>query len=125
MKNKRFLKLAGLILLATTFLHLFAGQVDLVDPLLDTSLSDQQKAEWVSVWHMITMVLLFSTIYTLRIAFSTKKANDLPLRLIGYLFVLMSLPFIVSGFWFGLLAPQWILLLPTGLLIIYSTKENV
>ena len=56
--------IAGIVNLLTALIHTFGGQLDLVNPLLKSNLSDQSKAEWLGVWHMVTL-LLFATTYVI------------------------------------------------------------
>ena len=64
MTNKKniYWFIAGILNLFTALLHTIGGQLDLVNPLLNSSLETQTKAEWFGVWHMVT-ILLFVTSY--------------------------------------------------------------
>lgn len=42
-----YIRIAGIINLITTFVHLIAGQMDLVGPLLRSNLEVPKKAEWI------------------------------------------------------------------------------
>lgn len=125
MKGKTLLlKIAGFINLFTAFVHLVGGQLDLVNPMLDSDLLDQAKTEWLACWHVIT-VLLFGTSYILlRSAFrpAIDSRKEL-LKTIGYLYLFISIPFVISSFWMGAFAPQWILLIPIGLLTIFGIRK--
>ncbi len=104
---------AGIVNLLTALIHTFGGQMDLVNPLLKSNLSDQTKAEWFGVWHLVTL-LLFATSYVIfrntLVAVQVRKPEII--SSIGFLYVLFSVPFIISSIINSLLAPQWILLLP-------------
>ncbi len=117
--------IAGIVNLITALIHTFGGQMDLVNPLLKSNLSDQSKAEWLGVWHMITILLFFTSYLILKnslIAAQVRKIDII--TSIGYLYILFSMPFIVTSFYFSLLAPQWILLLPIGLLLLFGIKRE-
>ena len=63
MKNKNtYWILAGLIGIITFIIHLTLGQVDLVNPLLESNLSIQIKTEFIAVWHMVSVVLIATNI---------------------------------------------------------------
>jgi len=121
-KNKNyFILIAGIINSFTALLHTIGGQIDLVSPLQESNLTNQSKAEWFGVWHMVTIVLIATSFILIR-TFIKNKQNE-NLRHIGYLYVLFALPFIISSLLNGLLAPQWILLLPIGLLTIIGQRK--
>lgn len=117
--------IAGIINSLTALIHTFGGQIDLVNPLSKSNLNDQSKAEWLGVWHMITILLFITSYLILKnslIAAQTRKIEII--SSIGYLYILFSIPFIVTSFYFSLLAPQWILLLPIGLLLLFGIKRE-
>ena len=64
-KKNIFWIIAAILNLLTAFVHTIGGQLDLVNPLLKSDLSEQAKTEWLGVWHMIT-IFLFATTYYLR-----------------------------------------------------------
>lgn len=117
--------IAGIVNLLTALIHTFGGQLDLVNPLLKSNLSDQSKAEWLGVWHMVSL-LLFATTYVIfrntLVAVQVRKPEII--TCIGFLYVLFSVPFIISSIINSLLAPQWILLLPIGLLLLIGIKRE-
>jgi len=109
-----FLLIAGLINLFTALLHLIAGQMDLVDPLLGTDLPADIQAQWLGVWHMVTFLLFASTWVLLRNSFQVREgAASLP-KGVGTLYIWLSVPFLILSITEGMLVPQWILLLPIG-----------
>jgi len=124
MKKNIYFIIAGLINLFTAFVHLIGGQLSLVDPMLDGSMTIQAKTEWLGCWHVISIILFASAIYILLKAFKGYEPSDHKvLKLLGYLYIAMSLPFIIVSFIMGALAPQWILLLPIGLLVLVGLKR--
>lgn len=114
-----YIRIAGIINLITAFIHAILGQMDLVNPLLSSNLEVQQRAEWLGVWNMVT-ILLFATSYIiLRTGFGkVPKTEFLFLKPIAVLYLLTGIPFIASSIYFSVLAPQWILLMPIGVFLI-------
>jgi hypothetical protein len=116
--------IAGGINFFTALIHTIGGQLSLVNPLQDSNLLDQTKAEWVGAWHMVT-ILLFLTSYLLvknGLGKTQQKQSEI-INFIGVLYISFSVPFIVTSLMYKLLAPQWILLLPIGLLGYFGTKK--
>ena len=116
--------IGGILNLFTALLHTIAGQFDLVTPLLNSDLSDQAKTEWLGVWHMITVVLFTTSYYLVRSGFSkTTFHNSGIIKSIGSVYILFSLSFIFSSIVTQKFAPQWILLLPIGILAFWGLKK--
>jgi hypothetical protein len=93
--------------------------------MLQSNLENQVKAEWFGAWHMITIILFVSSYLALKNAFADFQKRQIELmRHIGILYILLSIPFCVSSMIYKLLAPQWILFLPIGGLILYGVKNN-
>lgn len=119
-----YLKLAGIINALVGLLHLVAGQMDLVDPLLGSDLTTQQKSEWIGAWHIVTILLFVTSFIILRSAFSKAyHSNHELLKSIAWLYIIMGISFIVSSIWFQVLAPQFILLMPIGVLIMIHQSK--
>ena len=116
-KNKYWL-IAGSLSFLTFLLHLVGGQIDLANPMIDSSLAIEKSAQLVGVWNMVTLVLLMNS-YILVCAGLGRKyyANIEMIKLIGLLNLSFCLPFIITSFYYGLFVPQWIFFLPIGLLI--------
>lgn len=127
MKNKKniYWLIAGFINLFTAVLHTVGGQIDLVNPMLKSNLETQAKAEWFGAWHMITIILFASTYLALKNAIVDfhKRQTEL-MKYIGVLYILLSMPFCVSSVVHRLLAPQWILLLPIGIIIYLGSRKQ-
>ncbi len=120
-----FLIISGLLNLFTFLLHVIGGQISLINPLLNSNLKIQVKTELVGVWHMVTIILFVTSVILLYFGFkqSKKSFNEL-LSFIGYLYVFFSVPFILISIVYGLLVPQWwILLLSIGILTIIGLKK--
>ena len=127
MKNKinYYWLIAGIINLFTALIHTIGGQIDLVNPMLKCNLDSQTKAEWLGVWHMVTITLFASSYFVLKNAVTAfqKRKTEL-MKYIGVLYILFSIPFCISSLVHKVLAPQWILLLPIGILIHFGTKKS-
>lgn len=123
--NKTLIKIAGLINLFTALIHLIGGQYTLVSPLLNSSLENQTISEWIGAWHMISIILFYTSIVLLKTGFSkTISANQESLvKFIGWLYIMLSIPFILSSFYFETLVSQWILLIPIGLVSLLSRRK--
>lgn len=128
MKNNKkniYLIIAGIINSITAILHTIGGQLDLVNPLSNSNLSNQQKAEWIGGWHIITIVLFATSYLLLKTGFnSVKQLNTDIVKYIGILYLLFSIPFIITSVTYNLLAPQWILLFPIALFSILGYRQN-
>lgn len=115
---------AGFLALVTALVHLLVGQMDLVDPLIASNLNSQQIGEWVAVWHMVTIFLFGTSLFLVKVSFSRiTNENKLLLQAIGLMYLLMGIPFMLSSMWFGIFAPQWILLCIVGVLIFWELKK--
>lgn len=123
MKRKNYLILiAGILNLFTALLHTIGGQIELVSPLQKSDLTNQAKAEWFGVWHMVTIVLFTTSFLLIKNYINGNKTETI--KYIGFLYILLSIPFCISSLVYKLLAPQWILLLPIGILIYFGTKKS-
>ncbi len=126
-KNKYWI-IAGVLNLITFFMHLIGGQIELVNPMIETSLSLDKSSQLVGAWHMVTIILLVTSYVLLSAGFGKKYAtNSEMIKSIGYLNLSFCLPFILTGFYYGLLVPQWILFLPIATLTfigVNKTKKN-
>ncbi len=64
--QKQYWLIGGAINLFTALLHTIGGEVFLVNPMLQSNLEDQVKAEWFGAWHMVTIVLVMSIFLLLK-----------------------------------------------------------
>ena len=130
MKNKNtYWLIAGIISVITFVIHLTLGQVDLVHPLLESNLSIQVKTEFLAVWHMVSVILLSTSV--LYFYYGIKNfPSSVMMCLLSNLYLVFGLVFIVSGIYNAIFVPQWILLLPIGVfgllgIHIKSNKKNI
>jgi hypothetical protein len=114
--------------LITFFIHLIAGQIDPINPMLETSLSVEKSSQIVGAWHIVTIILLGTSYVLLSAGFGKQYATNYEMiKSIGYIYLICCLPFIITGFHYGLLVPQWVLLLPIGVstvLGLNKTRKN-
>lgn len=124
MGNKNILIIiAGFISLFTFILHLTAGQIDLMNPLLESSLNIEVKSQLVGVWNMVSLIIIVTSIVTLKAGFKAKTMNIGLVSAVGYLNLFFVLPFLLSGFYYGVFAPQWVLFLPIGVLTLIGVRR--
>jgi hypothetical protein len=106
-------------------LHTIGGQLELVNPLMSSNLIDQAKAEWIGAWHMVTIVLFLTSYLLIKNGIEKNENRQIELvKHIGYLYVIFSIPSVATSILYNLLAPQWILLLPIGGLVLYGVKKH-
>lgn len=118
--------IAGAINLFTAVLHTIGGQLELVNPLMKSDLNTQEKAEWIGAWHMVTIILFFTSYITIKHGITNNANKQLNLiKYIGYLYLIFSIPSIITSVMYQLLAPQWILLLPISVLIYIGVKKQM
>lgn len=109
--------IAGIINLFTAILHIVGGQLDLVNPLLESDLSHPTKTQWLGAWHIVSVILVVSSYYLLKYGSNANQSSsEAIVRLFGMLYLLFAGAFIASSLWMNVFAPQWILLLPIGIL---------
>ncbi|WP_394252207.1 hypothetical protein [Vibrio profundi] len=116
---------SGLLALLTTLVHVFAGQIDPVRPFLKSKLDDTPKATLLACWHLVSVTLFVSSLMLLYVGWYGIDSLDFLIQLLGFLYILYAIVFVVVGlYFFGakvlVKLPQWILLLPIGLLATYG-----
>jgi len=122
--KKTYIKISGILNLVTALIHLVGGQLDPVTPLLDSDLVTQQKGELTGVWHIVTILLFFTSYLIIQAGFGDiNKQKSLQLKPIGIFYILSGIPFIGVSIWFKILAPQWILLIPIGILLLLGLRK--
>ncbi|WP_338763516.1 hypothetical protein WAF17_19780 [Bernardetia sp. ABR2-2B] len=124
MKNRNiFWLLAGILNLFTALLHTFGGQIELINPLFSSNLDNQIQTELLSVWHMITLFLFFTSAVFIKNYFAPREECRAIIQFISYVYFLFSLSFIGVSIINQILAPQFILLLPIGVLGFIGVKK--
>ncbi|EZH72430.1 hypothetical protein ATO12_23550 [Aquimarina atlantica] len=125
MKRNKYWIIAGIINIFTAILHLIGGQIDLINPLMESSIALQIRTELLGVWHMVTIMLFASSILYFKQGINTTKKADIALvSFISYLYVAFSFAFIFSSVYNSILALQWVLLLPIGVLGVIGVKKS-
>ena len=114
--------IAGVLSSFTAILHAIGGQFDLVNPLMNSNLGIQSKTEWLGAWHIVTAILFVSSYYLIRYGLNNANRNSEVIKLIGILYLFFSVAFILSSLYMTVFAPQWILLLPIGVLSLIGIK---
>ena len=111
----------------TALVHLIGGQLDIIKPFLRCDLAAVPKATLHACWHMVTVILFVSAIALLYSGVNPTSTGCNVLALfIGGQFVAYAIVFLVfalAGNWSKKLIrlPQWILLLPIGVLSIVGS----
>lgn len=122
-KNKYWI-IAGGLNLITFFLHLIGGQLELVNPMIESSLDITQSTQLVGAWNMVTIILLATSYLLLMAGFGRKYSSNIEIiKLTAYLNLSFCFPFIITGLYYGLLVPQWIFFLPIGILTIIGLNK--
>ena len=113
--------IAGSLCLFTTFVHIFAGQVNPIRPFLASNLNDEIKATLLTVWHMVTAVLLLTSLLFIYAGLFQVSTLYSTVWAISILYIIFAMIFWVVGayyfkartFW---MLPQWTIILPIGVL---------
>ncbi|PTP85067.1 hypothetical protein CWO04_13580 [Vibrio splendidus] len=116
---------SGLLALFTTLVHVFAGQIDPVRPFLKSKLDDIPKATLLACWHLVSVTLFVSSLMLLYVGWYGIDSLYFLIQLLGFLYILYASVFVAVGLYFFrakvfVKLPQWILLLPIGLLANYG-----
>jgi hypothetical protein len=122
--RNRYWIIAGILNLITFFLHLIGGQIDLVNPMIETSLILEKSSQLIGAWNVVTIILLATSYILLSAGFGKKySTNTEMIKLIGYLNLSFCFPFIIAGFYYSLLVPQWIFFLPIGIFTMIGSNK--
>lgn len=117
--------LAALGMAATLALHAISGEFTVHRPLLADVLSAEMDLYVSVVWHGITAVIAINTIALVYAALQPSPPNPL-LWVVGGQTLALGLMFILFGIirtsslW---VAPPWVILVPLGLLILWSAAR--
>jgi len=123
--KKNYIKIAGIINLITAIIHLVAGQIDLINPLIESTLNNQVKGELIGAWHIVSILFFITSYLLIKAGIQKGKENEIhALKTIGIIYSLIGIPFIITSIWFSIFAPQWILLMPIGVLTLLGTKQE-
>jgi len=126
----RLLVIAALLAAITAAVHIFAGGADVVAPLLASSLAGEPMLTLYAVWHMVSVALAMSAVafFVGSLPRHAHAARYLVL-FISTLWCAFGVVFLVvvaiqpeSGWLLKL--PQWVLLLPVGLLGLWAVASK-
>lgn len=118
----RFLFVSSILAVFTACVHFFVGTAEISAPLLNSSLALELKFLLYACWHLVSCVLFFSAGAFLISALPRHREAAYSLALfVSWLWLAFGAIFIVVGLVgaHGTLLfklPQWILLLPVGVL---------
>ncbi|MFF9868101.1 hypothetical protein ACF1G0_22235 [Streptomyces sp. NPDC013953] len=116
---------AGSIAAATTVIHVAAGGRSIVRPLLTGPLPAEPKHTLHGVWHLVTADLLLSSVVLLALAFAAAPSAALVLfiaaQYVAYAVVFLIITLAADRPRPLLQLPQWMLLLPVGVLALIGT----
>ncbi len=126
----RLLVVAAFLAAFTSAVHIFAGGVDVAAPLLASDMDGEPKLTLYAVWHMVSVVLTLSAI-ALFIGSLPRHAHAARylVLFVSALWCSFGIVFLVvvaiqpDGGWLFKL-PQWILLLPVGLLGLWAGSNK-
>lgn len=122
----RTLIVTAFIAAFTAAVHIFAGGADIATPLLASALAAEPKLTLYAVWHMASVALVLSVValFVGSLPRHAQASRYLVLFIsvlwcaFGVVFLTIVLIQPESGWLFKL--PQWVLLLPVGLLGLWS-----
>lgn len=126
----RLLVIAALLAAFTAAVHIFAGGEDVAAPLLASTLAGEPKLTLYAVWHMVSVVLAMSAVafFVGSLPRHAHAARYL-VRFVSTLWCAFGVVFLAvvaiqpEGGWLFKL-PQWVLLLPVGLLGLWAVGSN-
>ena len=121
---KTILIVAAVINLAVAVIHTFVGESEVVAPLLASDAPDLVKGTLHSAWHMITVVLMVSS---LTLFFLSRKAETDPLNktlpiYIGIQYIGLALVFVGTSVIYSQFFIQILMLLPIGVLSFWAWR---
>ena len=120
----RLLTIAAVAMTATLAMHGFGGEFKVYRPLLVDAASPEMDLYVSVLWHGLTAIIALSAVALIHAAGQTSPSRPM-LRLIGAQTTAVGAMFILFGLirthslWIG---PQWIILLPLGLLILWTAR---
>lgn len=111
---------AGVLALLTTIIHIFVGGNGAAKPLLASSLADGAKYALYACWHFVSGFFVLSTLVLFLEGFGSLEEPGVIVG-VSSLWVLFGLVFLFISLWVNNIEgvfklPQWVLLLPVGIL---------
>ena len=122
---KMILIAAAVINLAVAVIHTFVGESQVVAPLLASDAPDLVKGTLHSAWHMITVVLVLSslTLFVLSRKEETDPLNKTLPIYIGIQYIGLALVFVWTSVLYGQFFIQILMLLPIGVLSFWAGRR--
>ncbi len=124
----RTLFFTALLAAFTSAVHIFIGTPEIQVPLMQSELPQEISLLLYACWHLVSITLAFSSIVLFISARGGASQSSIyTARLISYLWMCFGMIFILVAILFSginmlLALPQWILLLPVGLLGLFGSK---
>ena len=121
---------ASIIAAVTTLIHAFVGGADTAGPLLSSHIAEESRLTLYAVWHMASITLGLSAVGLFFAALPLHSASSRYMaHFIAVLCLLFGLAFLAvaatqPGAGLFLKLPQWILLLPVGVLAWLGSKNS-
>lgn len=129
-RPNRLLLAAGMLALFTALVHLLAGTPEVHAPLMSSSLERPVALLLLACWHLVSVALAASAAALLWSAHPRHAGQAGALaRFVSLLWLLFGLVFmVVAGLYMGpaglAALPQWMLLIPVGLLGCAGTRRG-
>ncbi len=131
MKTNRYIFLASILSAFTACVHTIVGTSEIHAPILSSSLPESISLLLYACWHLVTVTLILSSIALFWSSRPSRiEGNYVLPAFIGVLWVIFGLVFIFVALCFSgmpalAVLPQWVLLVPTGVLAIFGAREEV
>jgi len=124
----RLMFASGVVVAGTAVVHLVAGQIDPVRPLLAATMNESSKWTLHACWHLVSADLVLAAAVLVYLARNDDPGIAAP-RLISAHFLAYGLVFIVIGLTSAgprglVVLPQWVLLLPVAALAWAATVPS-
>lgn len=114
----------------TAALHTIGGTIEIETPLLNSGLTPNISLLLLACWHLVSATLILSAVaYFLSARKDSSKNYYLLCQFISILWIIFGLVFIAIDLIYAgpamlLVLPQWILLIPIGLLGLWGGRKN-
>lgn len=124
MKNRNlFWIIAGVLSLLGAVMHTFAGQGDIISPMMGSDLELRIKTELLGVWHTTTVVLFATSFVLLKLGVSAKPNQDMAIS-ISWIYLLIALAFIGVSVINGSVAAQFVVFIPIAVLTLLGVRKR-
>lgn len=130
MNINKFFMAAGVMAIFTSILHTFSGTLEIYAPLFESTIDQRVMLLLYVCWHIVTVFLILSAIFLILCAKSNdKKSSTALVFFISIVWIASGLVFVVvSMIYLGLsgivILPQWILLIPVGIVGLLGCRKS-